>query len=143
MLCYTKTLHWRQNTLGLNSSNIITFLKDSLFEFYDFLNLRHSNRMYLLILIEYNLHRYVVTNFIQLISPQLVDWFYKLSCTGKPWMRAICIYVRYTKVTMNNWDIRPLATVKALFANISWIARQIDTIKLALESTHQIVSNDI
>ena len=58
-------------------------------------------------------------------------------------MRAICIYMGCTKVTMNNWDIRPLAAVKALFANISWIARQIHVIKLALESTHQTVSDDI
>ena len=58
-------------------------------------------------------------------------------------MRAICTYAGYTKVTTNNWDIRPSATVKALFANISWMIRQIHMIKLALESAHQTVSNDI
>ena len=58
-------------------------------------------------------------------------------------MRAICTYMGCTKVTTNNWDIRPLVAIKALFANISWMARQIHTIKLALESAHQTVSNDI
>ena len=41
-----------------------------------------------------------------------------ISCTGKPQMRAICIYTGYTKVTTNNQDIRPSVAVKALFANI-------------------------
>ena len=58
-------------------------------------------------------------------------------------MRAICSYVEYTKPTMNNWDIRPSVTVKALFANISWMAGQICTIKLMLECAHQTISNDI
>ena len=58
-------------------------------------------------------------------------------------MRAICTYVGYTKVTTNNWDIRPSVAVKALSANISWTAEQICTIKLVLESVHQSVSNDI
>jgi len=58
-------------------------------------------------------------------------------------MRAICKYVGYTKVTTNNWDIRSSVTVKALFANISWTARQIHMIKLSLESAHQFVSDDI
>ena len=58
-------------------------------------------------------------------------------------MRAICIYIGYTKVTTNDWDIRPSVTVKALFANILWMARQIYIIELALESTHQFVSDDI
>ena len=53
-------------------------------------------------------------------------------------MRAI-----YTKVTTNNWDIRPLVAVKALFVNISWIAEQIHTIELALESAHQSIYNNI
>ena len=56
-------------------------------------------------------------------------------------MRAICTYVGYTKAMMN--DIRPSANVKTLFTNILWTARQICMIKLALESTHQTVSNDI
>ena len=49
----------------------------------------------------------------------------------------------YTKVTTNDWDIRPLVSVKALSANISWMAEQIHTIELALESVYQFVSNDI
>ena len=48
-----------------------------------------------------------------------------------------------TKATTNNWDIRPLVTVKSLFANILWITGWICTIKLALESAHQSVYNDI
>ena len=58
-------------------------------------------------------------------------------------MRAICTYVGYTKATTNNWDIRPLATVKALSANILWIAKWIYMIELALESAHQTVSDHI
>ena len=58
-------------------------------------------------------------------------------------MRAICTYVRCTKATTNNWDIRSSVTVKSLFANISWTAGYIYIIKLALESAHQTVSNDI
>ena len=49
----------------------------------------------------------------------------------------------YTKVTKNNWDIRPLVTIKVLLADISWIARQICTIKLVLESAYQTVSDNI
>ena len=56
---------------------------------------------------------------------------------------AICTYVEDLKATTNNWDIRLLVTVKALFANISWMARYICTIKLVLESAYQIVSNNI
>ena len=48
-----------------------------------------------------------------------------------------------TKVTTNDWDIRPSVAVKASSANILWIAEQIHTIELALESAHQSVSNDI
>ena len=44
--------------------------------------------------------------------------FYKLSWSGKLQMRAICIYMEYTKVTTNNQDIRLSVTVKSLFANI-------------------------
>ena len=58
-------------------------------------------------------------------------------------MRAICTYVECTKVTTKNEDIRPSVTVKALFANISWITRQICTIELVLENAHQTVYNDI
>ena len=56
---------------------------------------------------------------------------------------AIYIYARCIKVTTNNQDIRSSVTVKALFANISWMAGQIHTIELALESAYQTVSNDI
>ena len=58
-------------------------------------------------------------------------------------MRAICTYAGCTKVTTNNWDIRTSVAVKALSANISWMAKRIHTIKLALGSAHQSVSNDI
>ena len=44
---------------------------------------------------------------------------------------------------MNDWDIRPSITVKALFANILWIARQIHMIKYVLENAYQTVSNNI
>ena len=49
----------------------------------------------------------------------------------------------YTKVITNNQDIRLSATTKASLANILWIARQVYIIELALESTHQTVSNNI
>jgi len=58
-------------------------------------------------------------------------------------MRAIHTYIGYTKVTTNDWDIRPSVAVKILLAIISWIARWIHTIKLALESAHQTISDDI
>ena len=58
-------------------------------------------------------------------------------------MRAICTYVGCTKATTNDWDIRLSVTVKSLFANISWTTGQICTIKLALESAHQTISNNI
>ena len=58
-------------------------------------------------------------------------------------MRAICTYVECIKSTTNNWDIILSVTVKALFANILWIAKWIHIIKLILESAHQTVSNDI
>ena len=58
-------------------------------------------------------------------------------------MRAIHIYVEYTKATTNNWDIRLSVAVKALSTNISWTAKQIHTIELALESAYQFVSNNI
>jgi len=58
-------------------------------------------------------------------------------------MRVIFTYVGCTKATTINWDIRPSVTVKVLLANISWTARQIHTIKLALESAYQTVSNNI
>ena len=58
-------------------------------------------------------------------------------------MRAICTYVGCTKATTNDWDIRTLVAIKALSANISWMARQICMIKFALESAYWIVLNDI
>ena len=58
-------------------------------------------------------------------------------------MRAICTYVGGTKVTTKDWDIRPSVAVKASSANISWTAEHICMIKLALESAHQFVYNDI
>ena len=51
--------------------------------------------------------------------------------------------MRYTKATTNNQDIRPSVTVKVLLANISWTARLIHIIKLALESTYQTITDDI
>ncbi len=48
-----------------------------------------------------------------------------------------------TKATTNNWDNRPLVTIKALLANILWTARQIHMIEPVLESAHQMVSNNI
>ena len=58
-------------------------------------------------------------------------------------MRAICTYAECIKATTNDWDIRPSVAVKASFANISWTAKRICMIKLALESAHQSVSNNI
>ena len=55
-------------------------------------------------------------------------------------MRAIYTYI---KATMNDWYIRLLVAVKALSTNILWMAEQICTIELVLESTYQSVSNDI
>ena len=69
--------------------------------------------------------------------------FHKISCAEKPQMKAIYTYVGYTKATTNNWDIRPLVTVKALSANISWTAEWIHMIELVLESAHQSIYNNI
>ena len=69
--------------------------------------------------------------------------FHKLSCAGKPQMRAIHTYMGGTKATTNDWDIRPSVAVKALSANISCMAEHIHMIELALESAHQSVYNDI
>jgi len=75
------------------------------------------------------------TSFSLYLHNQQTD-FHKLSCAGKPQMRAIHTY-------MNDGDIRPSVAVKALSANISWTAKQIYTIELALGSAHQSVFNDI
>ena len=77
------------------------------------------------------------TSFSLYLHNQWTD-FHKLSCAGK----SICICVGCTKVTTNDWDIRPSVAVKALSANISWIAKWIHTIELALSSAHQSVYND-
>ena len=58
-------------------------------------------------------------------------------------MKAICTYVGYTKVTINNRDIRSSITVKSLFTNISWMARRIHMIELILENAHQTIPNDL
>jgi len=58
-------------------------------------------------------------------------------------MRAIHTYAGCTRAATNDWDIRPSVAVKALSANISWMAEQIHMIKLALESAYQFVYNDI
>ena len=58
-------------------------------------------------------------------------------------MSVIHIYAECTKVTTNDWDIRPSVAVKALSANISWTAEQIHMIKLVLESAYQYISNNI
>ena len=69
--------------------------------------------------------------------------FHKISHVIKPQTRTICIYMGCIKATTNNWDIRSLVTVKSSFANISWTTRWICMIKLALESAHKTVSNNI
>ena len=58
-------------------------------------------------------------------------------------MRTTHTYAECTKATTNDWDIRPSVAVKALSANISWMAEQICMIELALKSTHQSISNGI
>ena len=58
-------------------------------------------------------------------------------------MRAICTYVGDIKATTNDWDIRLLVAIKAFSANISWMAKWICMIELALESVYQSISNDI
>ena len=47
------------------------------------------------------------------------------------------------KATTNNWDIKSLVTIKASFANTSWMTGQIHTIELVLESTHQTIPDGI
>ena len=69
--------------------------------------------------------------------------FHKLSYAEKLKMKAIHICVGDTKATTNDWDIRPSVAIKASSANISWTAKQICMIKLALESAHQSISNNI
>ena len=85
----------------------------------------------------------IVTNFIQLVSPQPVNRFSQTKLRWKAQMRAIHTYVGCTKATTNDWDIRTSVAVKASSANISWTAERIHTIKLALGSAHQSISNNI
>jgi len=82
------------------------------------------------------------TSFSLYLHNQWTD-SHKPRCTGKPQIRAICTYVGSTKVTANDWDIRPSVAIKALSANISWTAKQIHMIELALESAHQFFYNNI
>jgi len=56
---------------------------------------------------------------------------------------GLSTYVEYTKATTNDQDIRPSVALKALSANISWMASWIHTIELVLESAHQYVYNDV
>ena len=58
------------------------------------------------------------TSFSMYLHNKWTD-FHKLSCAGKPQMRAIYTYTGCTKATTNDWDIRPSVAVKALSANIS------------------------
>ena len=128
------------------SSNATIWISSLLWWEYSYLTSVSVSLLKLLLRVIYwnSEHFLYVTNFIQLVSPQQVDWFFhKPSCTGKHQMKVICTYVECTKVTTNNWDIRLSVTEKSLFANISWMTRQIHIIKLALESAHQTISNDI
>ena len=84
-----------------------------------------------------------VTNFIQLVSPQLVDQF---SQTKLCWKALNKDYLHICEIYKSNnkqWDIRLSVTVKVLLANILWMAKQTYTIKLVLESAYQIISNNI
>ena len=94
------------------------------------------------LLIEFSCNSLSQTSFSLYLYNQWTD-FYKLSCTGKPQMRAICAYVGGTKAATNDWDIRLSVAVKALSANISWTAERICTIELVLESAHQSIYNNI
>ena len=58
-------------------------------------------------------------------------------------MWAIYTYAEYTKATTNDWDIGLSVAVKASSTNISWTAKQICMIELALESSHQSVYSNI
>jgi len=82
------------------------------------------------------------TSFNLYLHSQWTD-FHKPSCARKPQIRAIYTYTECTKAITNDWDIRPLVAVKALSANISWMAEQIRMIELVLGSAHQSVSNNI
>jgi len=86
---------------------------------------------------------YYVTNFIQLVSPQPVDLFSQTKLHWKAPIGGYLCTAGYTKATTNDWDIRLSVAVKALSANISWTAEQIRMVKLALESAHQSIYNDI
>ena len=78
------------------------------------------------------------TSFSLYLYNQWTD-FHKLSCAVKPQMRTIHICVGCTKATTNNWDIRSSVTVKALFANILWMAGQICTIEIQTYQCSNII----
>jgi len=80
------------------------------------------------------------TSFSLYLHNQWTD-FHKLSCAGKPQIGAICTYVGDTKAPENDWDIRPSVALKTSSANISWMAKRIYMIELALESAHQYFPN--
>ena len=64
-----------------------------------------------------------------------MDQFSETKLLCKAPNEAIHTYVGCTKVTINDWDIRPSAALKAFSANISWIAEWICTIELVLEES--------
>ena len=84
-----------------------------------------------------------VTNFIQLVSPQLVDQFSQTKlCWKAPNKGYLHIWGMY-KSDNKQLRYQAIVNIKALLANILWTARQICMIEIVLESAHQIVSNDI
>ena len=84
-----------------------------------------------------------VTNFIQLVSPQLVDQFSQTKLCWKALNNDYLYICEIYKSNNKQWDIRLSVTVKVLLANISWMAKQTYTIKLVLESAYQIISDNI
>ena len=77
-----------------------------------------------------------VTNFIYLVSSQLVDWFSETKLHYKAPNESYLHIWGCTKAITNDWDIRPSVAVKASSTNISWTDEWIHTIELALESAH-------
>ena len=70
-------LFWKQNTPGLNSKNVRILLRDSLFRFQDFLYCAQSNKICLLISIEYSPHLHAKDSLeknLSLYSP-IGAWF--------------------------------------------------------------------
>jgi len=66
------------------------------------------------------------TSFSLYLHNQWTD-FHKLSCAGKPQIRANCTYVGCIKVATNNWDIRSVMGCfgheQFLFSFIFWLYR--------------------